>query len=247
MKTKQQSSMSTLSRPDKAPLPKAAGTTTNKVTKNSRPIDLSLAEGSDATLEVNRAFTLPEIMNANATLPYVEQYIGDQTELSCIVTALRDEGDKVKNGDLSTVERVLVSQALALDKMFGYLARRAGLNLKGDTVNLEAAQTLLKMGLKAQSQCRATLETLANIKNPPVVYAKQANISNGPQQVNNGTIPHAPAREKENLPSKLVGQSNETPMDIATTGNAGQPDPEMETVDAVNGTKYTSRQGQSGP
>jgi len=40
--------------------------------------------------------------------------------------------------------------------------------------------------LKAQSQCRATLEALAAIKNPPIVYARQANIAAGPQQVNNG-------------------------------------------------------------
>jgi len=31
-----------------------------------------------------------------------------------------------------------------------------------------------------------TLETLATIKNPPVVFARQANVNNGGQQVNNG-------------------------------------------------------------
>jgi hypothetical protein len=47
----------------------------------------------------------------------------------------------------------------------------------------------MRLALKAQSQCRATLETLSAIKNPPVVFARQANITNGPQQVNNGTLP----------------------------------------------------------
>jgi hypothetical protein len=42
----------------------------------------------------------------------------------------------------------------------------------------------MRMALKAQSQCRQTLETLATIKNPPVVFARQANIAQGPQQVN---------------------------------------------------------------
>ena len=32
----------------------------------------------------------------------------------------------------------------------------------------------------------AQLETLANIKNPPTVFAQQANIAHRPQQVNNG-------------------------------------------------------------
>jgi hypothetical protein len=37
----------------------------------------------------------------------------------------------------------------------------------------------MRLALKAQSQCRATLETLAQIKNPPVVLARQANIAQG--------------------------------------------------------------------
>jgi hypothetical protein len=43
----------------------------------------------------------------------------------------------------------------------------------------------MRMALKAQAQCRATLETLATIKNPSVVFARQANIAQGPQQANN--------------------------------------------------------------
>jgi hypothetical protein len=42
----------------------------------------------------------------------------------------------------------------------------------------------LRLALKAQTQCRATVETLATMKNP-VVFAKQANIAHGPQQINN--------------------------------------------------------------
>ena len=46
---------------------------------------------------------------------------------------------------------------------------------------LLATETYLRLALKAQSQCRATLETLAAIKNPPVIFAKQANVTTGPQ------------------------------------------------------------------
>jgi hypothetical protein len=52
--------------------------------------------------------------------------------------------------------------------------------------NLEA---FMRMALRAQAQCRTTLETLANIKNAPVVFARQANVTTGPQQINNGTAP----------------------------------------------------------
>jgi hypothetical protein len=38
----------------------------------------------------------------------------------------------------------------------------------------------MRLALKAQSQCRATLETLALINNVPVVFARQANVSRNP-------------------------------------------------------------------
>jgi hypothetical protein len=65
----------------------------------------------------------------------------------------------------------------------------------------------MRIALRAQSQCRATLETLAAIKNPPIVYARQANITSGPQQVNNG-VP-AQAGENQIAQSKLSGAGNE--------------------------------------
>ncbi len=45
------------------------------------------------------------------------------------------------------------------------------------------------MALKAQSNSRATAEALAAIQNPPTVFARQANIANGPQQINNADSP----------------------------------------------------------
>lgn len=52
-----------------------------------------------------------------------------------------------------------------------------------------------RMALKAQNQCRMTLETLATIENPPVVFARQANVTTGPQQI--ATVwRHLRAREK---------------------------------------------------
>jgi hypothetical protein len=71
---------------------------------------------------------------------------------------------------------------MAVDAIFASLARRAQMNM-GEYMN--AVDRYMRLALKAQGQCRATLETLAAIKNPPVVFAKQANIAQGPQQVNN--------------------------------------------------------------
>jgi hypothetical protein len=60
----------------------------------------------------------------------------------------------------------------------------------------------MRLALKAQRQCRATIETLVMAKNPaPVTFVKQANVAHGPQQVNNGPPAEASrARESENRP-----------------------------------------------
>ena len=69
---------------------------------------------------------------------------------------------------------------------------------------LPQQELALRLALKAQSQCRATLETLAAIKNPPTVYAKQVNQTTGPQQINNGMAAPSQARGIENEQSKLL-------------------------------------------
>lgn len=124
-----------------------------------------------------------EATNASAALHFAQ---ADHGELSLteMVASLRTHGEAVNRGDLQAAERMLNAQAVALNAIFGELARRAAVNMGA---NLRAVETYLRLGLKAQSQCRATVETLAAIKNPPVVFARQANIAHGPQQVNNGS------------------------------------------------------------
>lgn len=96
--------------------------------------------------------------------------------------------------------------------------------------------------LKAQGQCRATLETLAAIKNPPVVFARQANINaGGQQQVNNGPMPNSPrasARpgETASAPNELLEDATHgsAQLDIRATAAAGRTNQGMEPVGAFN-------------
>lgn len=104
--------------------------------------------------------------------------------------ALSDRADAMSRGDLSGAEALLAAQASSLNAIFAEMARRAAANM-GEY--LGATETYLRLALKAQAQCRATLETLATIKAGPVVIARQANIAHGPQQVNNGVS--VPVRE----------------------------------------------------
>ena len=59
---------------------------------------------------------------------------------------------------------MLTAQAHTLDAIFNKMAVLA-INAK----YMDQMEPFLKVGLRAQSQCRATWESLATIKNPPVM------------------------------------------------------------------------------
>jgi len=148
--------------------------------------------------------------------------------------------DEVNEGDsLKVTERILLSQAHALDALFAGLARRAALNMG---THLGATETYLRLAMRAQSQCRATLETLAAIKNPPVVFAKQANIAHGHQQVNNGTgVAHAGETEKPQ--PELLEHDHGERLDTGAATAAIGSDQAVATVVEIH--RPAQRRGQS--
>ena len=122
-----------------------------------------------------------------------------------------------------------MNQATALQSLFARLAER-GMSCE----DAAAFEVNMRIALRAQSQCRATLETLATIKNPPIVYARQANVTTGPQQINNGAVAPSQAREIENEQTQLLRADHGEWMDTGTTGAASGTDKELATVGAVN-------------
>ena len=157
--------------------------------------------------------------------------------MNTLVDDLGKQCELASKGDLGRTEAMLIAQAHTLDAIFNNLARRAARNM-GEYIN--AAEIYMRLALKTQSQCRATLETLATIKNPqPVAFVRQANIAHGPQQVNNGAPQDEPsrARETENAPNKLLEAKDGERLEPGTTSTASQADPAMATVGAVTGPK----------
>ena len=160
-----------------------------------------------------------------------------------MIDVLQKRADALIGGDMKNLERMLWAQAHALDAMFASLARRAKLQ-----ENLAPYDMHMKFALRAQSQCRATLETLAAIKNPPVVFAKQANIAHGPQQVNNGIAqPVARTEEKTIEQSELLEHDHGQRLDTGTTGAASRTDPAMATVEAIHRPAQRRRKGEGKP
>jgi hypothetical protein len=74
----------------------------------------------------------------------------------------------------------LAAQAITLDNMFTEFARRACLNM-GEYVN--ATDTYARLALKAQSNCRATLEALAKFHQPREQTVRHVHVHEGAQAV----------------------------------------------------------------
>lgn len=159
----------------------------------------------------------------------------NQIELSDLLIEMRKAGDEAVKGDLGRVERMLMNQALTLDTIFNNLAERAS---RQDYI--KNMDTYLRLALKAQSQARATAETLSIVKNP-MPYIKQANIAQGHQQVNNGlSAPSGHAGNSSFEQSKLLESTNEQfieRLDAGATVKAVTGNQAMAAVDQVKRSK----------
>lgn len=104
---------------------------------------------------------------------YAKAMFGNDLNLMAYITQPRQQAEKVKVGDMSAVETMLVARASTLDMIFNRLASQAA-----SSEYLSQMEAHLRPALKAQAQCRATLEALTEIKNPrPVAFVRQANIA----------------------------------------------------------------------
>lgn len=147
------------------------------------------------------------------------------------VSALKDKVALIQQGDLSDLEATLASQASTLHSIFCEMARRSAAHMGGQ---IDSCERYMRLALKAQSQSRATLETLANIKNPPLVIARQANFSAGHQQVNNGDSILAATENVQSAPNKLLDANHGQRLDTRTTSPAISADSNMAPVGKRN-------------
>jgi hypothetical protein len=184
--------------------------------------------GEPASQTLAREILRPTLRAAQT----VRDYGGGMQDLDLkgLMDALGEQVRLAKGGDLSRGEAMLVAQAHSLDAIFHACAHRAALNM-GEYIG--AAETYLRLALKAQSQSRATWQALAEIRNPrTVAFVQQANLTTGPQQVNNG-VPGQPG-EIGKRPNELLEATHGERLDPGAAGAAGRPDPHLEAVGAVH-------------
>lgn len=183
-----------------------------------------------------------------ATVRTYSQPIAGEADILQLVTDLQGAVKASQAGDTGIADAYLIPQANALSAIFNECMRRAYLNMGG---NPDAMERYMRLGLKAQSQCRSSLESLSKIKNPPnVSFVKQANIANGPQQVNNGVEPAtSPAQDSArtsasgSAPIELLEDSNGQWVDTRAPSEARSGDPQVAAVGSVD--RAAQRRGQA--
>ena len=161
----------------------------------------------------------------------VEESFFKDIDVPILIKHLRDQACAVQGGNMSHTEAMLTLQATALQSLFSRLVERGM-----EQATLSVMESFMKLALRAQNQCRSTLETLATIKNPPVVYARQANFANGPQQVNNGCAKVPRARNNKIKQTQLLETIPNERMDFGTTETAIGNDQVMAPVGKVDRT-----------
>jgi hypothetical protein len=186
---------------------------------------------ADAVLPggIARAFLDP---TASAAALLSETIGIKDAELSAqeLARELRRQCALIRAGDTSRLDDILLAQAHSLDVLFCALTARATHNMGH---HMDATEIYLKLALRAQSQSRATVEALAMIRNPQptTVIARQANVSHGPQQVNNVSALYPGAARS--APTEQSGGPRELPANTrAQTAPVGN-DPPVEALDTI--------------
>ena len=195
--------------------------------------------------EKARAALLPSINGAVLIAAYQSNIMGNDASIGAMIDGLRDTFKEVKNGDLHTMEGMLISQATALQTIFTHLAKRAV-----SQEQMKHFVAFLGLALKAQAQSRATISALVDLKYPrQATFVKQANIAHGPQQVNNGTAGQLQGEKVQALThgenpalkqNKLLEVDHGQPsgrMDTRAAQTSERSNQAVETVEGVNRAK----------
>ena len=188
----------------------------------------------EATQEEPKAQSLASVMTSPECLSASVLTIChglEQSKIADMIQVLKQQTNAVHKGDMSRAETMLVAQAHTLDSLFAKLVTKALA-----TSRIDEMESYMKLALKLQSQARATLQTLAEIKAPKqVAFVKQANIGNQ-VQVNNSVSSHA--RKTKKVPNELLEVNHGQQLDTRATSSTVRA---YEAVEAVGKEHRTNK------
>lgn len=210
------------------------------------PSPKSKVKPKPVTVEANKGETEQQTMTRIMVGPYwrhglvakgiVDKSVGKlpgEPQFDDFGRAIKDKAELVSTGDLKLASDMLVAQAHTLDAIFCEFARRAALNM-GDY--LGATESYGRIALKAQANCRATLEALMKLHQPREQTVKHVHVNQGGQAV---VADHFHAGGGEN------GKSNKQCHAAGAAGEGAalpSPDPEGIGVPIPSGRREAAMQ-----
>lgn len=205
--------------------------------KKAKGCDVELKDSNNKQRELTELKLSATLQNTVTVRSFSKPIVG-QIELTEAMAVMNAKAVKINEGDLSELESTLNAQVISLNAIYSNMARRSAIS-----DNLRHMETNMRLALKAQAQCVRTIEVLAAIKNPPIVYVKQANIAQGHQQVNNDCNHHAHAGKTINSSNELLSEDNHTTLDTRGTIKTSKIDQDLATLETFNRREDCSRQG----
>jgi hypothetical protein len=176
----------------------------------------------------------PDVRHGCAALEYAGKVMGPSQDLPGITDTagyVSREGAKAAVGELDLASRMLAAQAITLDSMFTEFARRAALNM-GEYLN--AGERYARLAMKAQSNCRTTLESLAKLHQPREQTVRHVHVNDGGQAIVADEFHHHTGGRENGKSNKqsdaagAVGESAALPCPdalgngVSITGRAGK-------------------------
>jgi hypothetical protein len=180
----------------------------------------------------NNSIPLNKITDPSALGSGAIASIMDSGDNESVVNAAKDGVEetlfKVKSGNLEDLEAILVNQVYVLNGLFNQLVIQGKAGLTAPAVMRALPnhpKTMLNVALKAQTQCRATVQTINELKNPK----KTTFIKN---QLNN--VKMELEERIEQLEDIEYGSKK---LDRGTEATAISIDSKMEAVEVIDGSK----------
>lgn len=146
------------------------------VSQHTHTLDVKDQKGKSEERKLAEVLLEPTTLNTFTTKTFISTFTNNKVDLTEAVEVMKEKSEKIIAGDFSELESTLTAQSISLNTIYNTLARRSANNMGS---NLGTVEIYMRPALKAQAKCSRTIEVLAAMKNPPIVYAKQANLAQG--------------------------------------------------------------------
>lgn len=145
-------------------------------------LEIEAKDGEDREERLAKIALGAGARHASIASSYAAGFFSDkhQTPIMASTAAIAVAMTAARNGDKAMPSDILSAQAVVLDTMFTELARRSAANI-GQYI--DAADRYMRLALRAQANCRATLEALAKLHQPREQTVKHVHVNQGGQAI----------------------------------------------------------------